>query len=404
MSFWKQLLLCLVLVAIAAGAWIGFVPGSRETLARWGIDVFPAASARTTPDEQTAARGSGGAGGQPAGPRAGGPQQGGVIVGNIQTATINDRLTAIGTGRAYSSVSVRPFSSGRMTDVVVQSGDRVEKGEVLARLDSQSEQIAVDRARVALDDANATLVRTRTLRSANTASAVQVTEAELTVRNAELALREAELALDRREIEAPISGVVGILPITAGNYVTTETEVATIDDRSRILVDFWAPERFAAQVAVGQPVRANLIARPGERFAGEISAVDNRIDPDSRTLKIEARITNPDDKLRAGMSFQVTVEFPGDTYPAVDPLAVQWSTEGAYVWAVRDGAGTRVPVQIVQRNADSILVNAEFQPDDEIVVEGLHLVRPGQPLTIAGRRETPAATDAQATATTAAGN
>ncbi len=183
---------------------------------------------------------------QRAGGGAGGRQQlGGVIVGDIASATINNRLTAIGTGRANSSVSVRPFSSGRLTEVVVQSGDRVEQGQILAKLDSQSEQIAVDRARVALDDTKATLDRTQTLRSANTASAVQVTEAELAVRNAELAVREAELALDRRDIEAPISGVVGILPITAGNYVTTETEVATIDDRSRILVDFWAPERFA---------------------------------------------------------------------------------------------------------------------------------------------------------------
>src|SRR5690606_14391983 len=106
------------------------------------------------------------------------------------------------------------------------------------RLDSEVEQIALDRARIALSDAEAKLERVQSLRKANAATQVQVTDAELAVGHAKLALRDAQLNLDRRTITAPIAGIIGILPVETGNYVTTDTVVATIDDRSRIKIDF----------------------------------------------------------------------------------------------------------------------------------------------------------------------
>src|SRR5690606_9431464 len=112
-----------------------------------------------------------------------------------------------------------------------ESGAQVEKGDVIAKLDSDAEEIAVDRAKLTLDDANAKLKRVQALRATNTVTQVQVTDAELEARNAELAVREAELALEHRSVVAPLSGVVGIVPVNAGEYVTSETTIATIDDR-----------------------------------------------------------------------------------------------------------------------------------------------------------------------------
>jgi RND family efflux transporter MFP subunit len=381
MSVWKQLFICLVVLVAAAVAWVFFVPGSGAVLARWGIDWGQAATASTQPGEAGPGQ-RGGPGGQPG-------RQAAVVTEPVASATINDSLTSIGTGRANNSVSVRPFSSGRVTEVVVESGQRVAAGDVMVRLDSQTEEIAADRARLGLEDAQARLERIRALRSSNTASAVQLTEAELAVRTAELSLRDAELALARRAVEAPIGGIVGILPVTTGNYVNTDNEIATIDDRSRILVDFWAAERFAAQIEVGMPIEASSLARPGETFSGRVRAVDNRIDAASRTLRVEAEITNAGDRLRAGMSFQVSMKFPGDSYAAVAPLAVQWGTEGAFVWTVRDGLAVRTPVRIVQRNTDSILVDATFQDGDVVVTEGIHAVREGAPVMVARERQVP---------------
>ena len=65
------------------------------------------------------------------------------------------------------------------------------------------------------------------------------------------------------------------------------------------------------------------------------------------------------------------MKFPGDTYPSVDPLAIQWGTDGAFVWAVRDGKAERVPVRIVQRNTESVLVVGRSRRGDSVVTEGV---------------------------------
>ncbi|MGE0500731.1 MAG: efflux RND transporter periplasmic adaptor subunit [Rhizobiaceae bacterium] len=384
MSAWKQIVFALVVVAVACVAWVRFFPGSGELLSRWGVEWV--AEAIGAPQE-IAARPDGGSG--HGGSGGGGPVSG-VVTEAVSVATINDNLSAIGTGRANSSVTVTPYSSGRITEILVASGDRIASGEVLVRLDSDAEEIVVDRARIAVDDAQARLDRINALRTTNTATAVQVTDAEVALGNAKLALRDAELALERRSIVAPIAGIVGILPVEIGGRVTSDTAIVTIDDRSSIIVDFWVPERYASAVEVGMPLTAFPIGRPSDEFDGSVSAVDNRLDAATRTLLVRARIENSRDTLRAGMSFKVSMRFPGDTYPAVSPLAIQWGTDGSFVWSVVDGRAQRTMVRIVQRNTESVLVEAPIAPGDLVVTEGVHAVREGVEILIAeganGRR------------------
>ena len=371
MAAWKQLLLALVVLVAAAAAWAKFFPGAPEILASWGMDWARAAVDARPKDE-------------PEQPQRSSRPQTAVITAPVIEAVINDKLSAIGTGRANNSVTVKPYTSGRVTSIEVESGARIEAGTVIALIDSEVEEIALDRARIALADAEAKLERVKSLRTANTATLVQVTDAELVVGNARLALRDAQLNLDRRSIAAPIEGIIGILPVEAGNYVTTDTVVATIDDRSRIKIDFYVPERFAANMVVGDHLTASPIARPEEVFDGTVSAVDNRVDDKSRTLLVQAEIPNDRDTLRAGMSFRISVEFPGDAYPSVDPLAIQWGTDGAFVWVIRDGKAKRTPVRIVQRNTESVLVAAEgIAPGDTVVTEGVHAVRDGAEVLVA---------------------
>ena len=93
---------------------------------------------------------------------------------------------------------------------------------------------------------------------------------------------------------------------------------------------------------------------------------------------MQAVIANADDTLRAGMSFQVAMKFPGDTYPSVNPLAIQWGTDGAFVWADqgRQGqahAGPHHPAQ----HRDRAGRGATSTSDDLVVTEGVHTVREG---------------------------
>lgn len=373
MAAWKQLVLALAILIAAGVLWFFFFPGAKQTLAGLGFNVGTV---------ENAARGSGSGNGNGSGGQRG-PSE--VIAAAVTSATINDRLSAIGTGQANASVVVNPFVAGRIVGISVQPGGKVDVGTMLAKLDSDSEEIALDRANLSVEDATTKLERVRALRTTNTATAVQFADAEIVLSNAKLEQRNAELALARRSVRSPIAGIVGILPIEVGDYVTTQTPIATIDDRSSIKVDFWVPERFASEIVVGQPVSASPVARPGDILEGKITAVDNRLDQTSRTMQVQATIQNKDDRLRAGMSFQVTMKFPGDTYPAVEPLAIQWGSDGAFVWVVRDGKGERVPVRIVQRNTETVLVQGNVTEGEMVVTQGVHLVRQGSALRIAGR-------------------
>ncbi|KQZ97798.1 secretion protein HylD [Mesorhizobium sp. Root157] len=380
MTAWKQLVLALVILVAAAAAWVRFFPGAPEVLARWGIEWAHA----STPATETGSirRNAQGAGEH---------QKVIVVTAPATAATINDRLQAIGTGRAKATVGVTPYGSGRLTEVLVQSGAHVAKDQIIAKLDSATEEIAVERARAERDDAVAKAERMRQLRASNAATQVQLTDAELAQRNAELSLHDAEVALERRSITSPISGIVGILPIEAGNYVTSQSSIATIDDRSSILVDFYVPERFAPAINIGAPITATPLANPDNRYDGAVSAIDNRIDEKSRTLWVQATIDNPSDSLRAGMAFQIGMQFAGNTYPAVSPLAVQWGTDGAFIWTVEGGKAKRVPVRIIQRNTENVLVDGPVKAGAIVVTEGVQSVREGSGVSIAASGEPQAA-------------
>lgn len=379
----RQFVASIAVLAAAAFAWLFFAPGAPQVLSNAGIVLPFGPQAQADASAAPPGGGQGRPGGQtPGGPQtAGGPGGGrpggfgarttNVITTGVTIARINDTLSAIGEGTPVRSVTVAATSGGELTEVLVRPGQVVEAGAIIARVDAAAEQIAYDRARLAAEDARATLTRTEGLASNNVVAGTALTAAQLSAANAELELRNAEMALTRRTIESPIGGKVGLIRVTPGNYVPAQTTVTSIDDTSSILIDFWVPERYAAQIEPGMPVAVNAIALPGQTFTGDISAIDTRIDPASRTLQVQAEIPNPDNLLRAGMSFTVSLAFPGEEYPAVNPLAILWSAEGSYVWKYVDGKATRVMAEIIQRNSDGVLVRADLKPTDAIITEGI---------------------------------
>lgn len=395
----KQIALSIVILALAALGWAYFVPGARDTLAGYGI-ALPA-----LPGTQVVETAPGGApqsergGQQGGGPQAGGPPGGAppgrggfgggnrtatVVVQPVILSTINDSLAAIGEGAAVHSVTVTTPASGTLASLEVKAGDAVKAGDLIGQLDSQQEQIALDKARLAERAAQEALQRTTNLANANSASTVQLAAAQLDADNAALEVRNAELALERRSIVAPISGTVGLLQVTPGNAVGAQSAVTTIDDTSSILVTFWVPERYAGEIALNMPVEVMAVALPGQVFDGRVTAVDSRIDSASRTLQVQASIPNDTGRMRPGMSFSVTMKFPGDRFPTVNPLAIQWSADGSYVWAMVEGKAKKVMAQIIQRNSDGVLVKGELAEGDPIITEGVLQLSEGAAVQVLG--------------------
>lgn len=371
----RQIVLSLVVLAVAAAGYVYFVPGSAEQLAQFGITL--PVSAATNPE--TAASPAGG-GNEPR-RRQGGGGRGArelvVVTAPVLAGSINDRLTAIGEGEAAHSVTVMSPANGTLVELLVRPGESIAAGAVIGRLDADAEEIALERATLAQKDADAALARVQELANANAATAVQINTAQLAAENARLELRNAQLALSRRTITSPISGTVGLFQVSPGNTVSAATIVTTIEDTSHILLSFWVPERYASVVTTGMPLTTTAVALPGVSLPGEVIAVDNRVDPASRTLKVQAQIGNDGNRLRPGMSFSVEMAFPGEQFPTVDPLAIQWSSEGSYVWQYAEGKVDKVFVEIIQRNSDGVLVKGELTDGDQVVTQGVQQLSAG---------------------------
>jgi RND family efflux transporter MFP subunit len=411
---WLQLILTLVVLVIALGVAGLFLPSANAMLANVGVRLpllnsaaGPAAAPQAQAKGQAQGTRQGQGTGQGAGARggagAGGSRVAVVVAAAATTGIINNKLTSIGEGVAVKSVTVNPQSAGTLMSVDVKAGDAVKAGTKLATLDAGTQQIAYDKAMLASQDADAALVRAQALSKTQALSDSQLATAQLASAQAKLAVSDAKLTLDQRTITTPVDGIVGLIQVTPGNLVSTQTVVTTIEDASQILVNFWVPERYSGQMSVNLPAAAESDALPGRTFNGTIDAVDNKIDPTSRTLQVQATLPNTDGTIKPGMSFTVDMSFPGETFPDVDPLSIQWSNTGAYVWKVVDGKVVKGMVEIIQRNSDGVLVKGDVKPGDQIVTQGVLQLTDNAPVRLldagaAAAQNKPASGDAAASA------
>ncbi len=352
MAFWKQLLISIGLLAVSVAVYaLSFGPGILS-----GSSVGFGTQA---------------VGGRP-------PPL--VVLDTVGTSAADTAVRSIGTARAIERTTLYPEAAGRVDWIGVTAGQRVQQGDVVLRLESRVQEIAVERARLAAADAQEALTRFETLSSSNAVSDVQLRDAALALEKATLDLNEAEDALSRREVRAPFAGDIGLIDVGVGDYVTTTTPVASLDDRRTIVIEFRIPERFANQVERGQVLSVSTPALPDVAMTGEIADLDSRIDPVSRTLTIRGTVDNEADLIRPGMSFEVSLALPGNRFASVPSPAVQWDSSGSYVLKTNgDNYASRIPVEIIARQDGLVLIRGDIAEGDEIVVEGVDSVRPDRP-------------------------
>ncbi len=369
MTPFRQIAASVGVLAIVAGAWLAYEQG-------W----FGA--------NQDASAAQPGGGGIPTGSAGGGNRnapgggQGGLAAPVVTAEVVTDasglEVRAVGTVAAVRAVTLYPEATGVVAEMLFKPGTLVTDGQPLMRLDDAEQQVAVDRARIALEAAQATFARSEQLSASNNITTAALNEARTAVQRAETDLRGAELELGRRTLVAPFAGTIGLTDVTAGDLVSSSKAIATLDDMSTVTVAFEVPERASGRVQVGQALLATTAALAGHTFDGEVSAVDSRVDPVARTLKVEATLPNEANVLKPGMALNVVIQFPGVEQPAVPSMAVQWDRNGPYVWKVMDDTVSRVGVDIVGRRSGIVIIAAGgLATGDQVVVEGLQRLREG---------------------------
>lgn len=300
-------------------------------------------------------------------------------------------VRAVGTGIARDSADIHPSVDGEVVDVRFRPEQRVAKGQVLVRLDDDHQRLAVRLAEVALRKAKRDAARLRKLAKSGHATGTALDSAQTALETATVRYAQAKADLADRVVIAPFDGVIGLSDISVGDRVTDATMIATLDERSTLLVDFNLPEDYTGRINVGDPIAVRPSIDPERRIVGKIAAMDSRIAKQTRTLRIRAAIPNPDNSIRPGTSFEVEFAFMGGSYPSIAEVAVLWSHDGAYLWRANAGKAEKIFVKLVRRDKGRILVDGPLESGDLIVVEGVQGLRDGQKLSPrqAGESEKP---------------
>ena len=305
-----------------------------------------------------------------------------VVVDQVVFDTLRLRVDAVGTARARRSATLYSATAGEIQTLHFSADDEVEGGDVLLELDREAEELAVELARVRLADAERVFNRLQRLSASGAAAQATLDEARTGLEASRIELRQSEVALADRFVVAPFSGRVGLSDLDIGDRIGPDTEIATLDDRASLLVRFDVPEALLGRVVVGNVVTVVPWSESGAPVDGGIVDVGSRVSPETRTFPVRAEIPNPQDRLRPGMSFRVTLTVIGGQLAKVPEIAIQWGGEGSFVWVVTDGTARRVPVIIVQRQDTGVLVEGDIRTADTVVVEGLHRMREGVPVTL----------------------
>jgi RND family efflux transporter MFP subunit len=384
MSASKQLAFVVIIVAAVAVGWFGYQRGwyghsGTEAPAGQQAAQGGAAGGGQQGNRQRQGGGAGGAGGAFG---RGGPVV--VVTVPVDIDTSGIEVQAVGTVAANKAVTLYPQVTGVVQDIDFTQGSAVTAAQPLVRLDDADAQVALDKAKLAVQSAQAAYDRANQLAQSNNATTVAVSDAKNALDTAKINQRSAQLDLDKRTIAAPFAGTVGLTDISVGDLVNSQKAIVTLDDTSTVTVSFSVPERASGLVKVGDAVSATTDALAGQKFSGKIIAVDSRVDPTTRALNVQASLPNDAAALKPGMALTLLLNFPGAPHPSVPSLSIQWDRQGSYVWKVADGKAARVPVQIITRRSGVVTVAAELNKGDPVVTEGVLRIREGVQVADAG--------------------
>lgn len=302
----------------------------------------------------------------------------------VQPQLLRDTATFSGQLDAEYTVELKAETSGVIEEVLFDEGQAVKKGTVLFRLRDDEQEARLAEAVANRDLAVEVWERTQQLASRDAASAAQKDRAaaELAVTRARVDL--AKLALDRTRIRAPFDGVVGARYVAPGDRITDKKALVRIDSIDRLQLSFAISEQGVAYARTGVPLEIRVRPYPDEIFAGEVFYVSPSLDPTTRRMILKAWVPNPDGRLRPGLFANVDLDIAQREGALLVPeSAVVFDREGTYVWRVKDGVATRVPVEIGLRANSRVEVTLGLAPGDTIVSAGTHKVIEGHKLRAA---------------------
>lgn len=333
----------------------------------------------------------GAAAAQGPGARGGGDRPVPVVVESVRLQPWTDTLRALGTVQARESVTVTAKVSETVQRVHFESGDRVARGAPLVTLSGQQQQAALASAAAAAEEAERLYRRQEQLAGQQLIARATLDTQRATRDSARAQVAQIRANLADRVIRAPFSGVLGLRQVSPGALVTPGTVIATLDDLSRVYVDFPVPETELAAVAPGQAITGRSGTYGDRDFTGTVQTVAARLDAGTRAATVRGDFPNPDGALKPGMLVDVQLARGTRRLLVVPEIAVQQVGTETFVWRVKqDDSVEKAVVAVGGRVPGKVMISEGLAAGDRIVTEGVGKVQAGSKVAATA----PAATSA----------
>lgn len=303
-----------------------------------------------------------------------------VEVVNVARRDLVESLSLVGSLAPNETAQIRAEIAGLVRSVQFNEGELVAKGQILLKVDDSEL-----RAQLAQAEARYRLTELNLKRSEDLTSARSMSQAEADRVRSEHASAQAEsdllrVRLAKMEIKAPFDGIVGARTISPGDYVTAATVITTLDDLSRLKVDFQVPERFAERVKPGSVFTLRAKTPAGElQAAGEVYFTSSVIDRATRSSQVKGYLAGQPSGLKPGMFANIDIVLQVRTGALTVPEgSILTTSTGSQVIAVREKNGEKVaefvPVQLGLREKGLVEVTplkGDLTEEQSIVASGV---------------------------------
>lgn len=304
------------------------------------------------------------------------------------------QLAAVGSLRAVRGVDVTTEVAGLVREVAFSSGQEAKAGQVLVRLNADSDVALLQSLQAAAELAQTVYTRDKAQYDIKA-----IAKAQLDADAADLKGKKAQVAqqaalVDKKTIRAPFAGRLGITTINPGQYLNPGDAIVTLQAIDPIYADFYLPQQQLGQLAIGQTIVVDTNAYSGQTFTGKIQSMNPRVDSATRNIQIEATVDNRDRKLLPGMYANVKIDAgTAQRYLTLPQTAITYNPYGATVFIVKQGAqpnaqGKALPVaqQVFvtpgPTRGDQVAILKGVEAGMQVVTSGQLKLKNGSPLII----------------------
>ena len=306
-----------------------------------------------------------------------------VVVVTVALDSLTDVLEISGQLEPRAEVLVSAELGGAVEEVLFDKGQRVEKGQLLARVGSDLLGAALQEAVADLDAAQVEYERARQLVEREASPEQTLTTAEANLKRAEARVDSARLRFARAEIFAPVSGVVVRRDIEPGEVVGAGSPIAVLHDASTLRATIGIPETDIAFFAVGSPAQITVDAYPDRSFEGRIAYIAPSATRPGRNFQAEVAVANPGGTLRSGLIVRTRLERRRYENAVVLERDLLVERDGVlHAFVLQDGQAVMREVAVGPDEGDRVVINAGLEVGETLIVDGHRNLLDGQAVRI----------------------